>query len=373
MRILLIATHLNFGGITSYIISLARGLSKKGHKVFIASSGGDFVKKLKIDNITHITIPISTKSELSPKVLFSSVRLLSFIKREPIDVIHAQTRVTQILAYLVSKILRIPYITTCHGFFKKRIGRRLFGAWGRKTIAISEAVREHLVNDFKVKKSDIELIYNGIDLKNFKHYGESEKEAIKRELNLKQGPIVGVIARISPVKGHKYLIEAMRKVIEKVSDVRLLIIGDGPAKDGLVSLVERLKIKENIYFFGSASDTAKFLSIMDVFVLPSLQEGLGLSAIEALAMKKAVVASDVGGVYTIIKNNTTGLLIPPRDSEVLAKAITDLLGDEQLRVRLGREGRKRVEDKFSLDAMIEKIEKLYIDVNGEKEKSNEKQ
>lgn len=368
MKILLITTHLKFGGITSYIISLAKGLSKKGHKVFVASSGGYFVKKLKTDNIAHITIPISTKSELSPKVLFSSIRLLNFARRESIDVIHAQTRVTQVLAFLVSKILRIPYITTCHGFFKKRIGRRLFGAWGRKTVAISEAVREHLVNDFRVKKSDIELIYNGIELKKFKNYSESEKEAIKRELNLKQGPIIGVIARVSPVKGHKYLIEAMRKVIEKVSDARLLIIGDGPAKDEVVSLVERLKIKENIYFFGSVLDAAKFLSIMDVFVMPSLQEGLGLSAIEALAMKKAVVASDVGGVYTIIKNNATGVLVPPRDSEVLAKAIVDLLGDEQLRVRLGSQGRKLVEDKFSLDMMIEKIERLYISAIKEKEK-----
>jgi len=359
MKILLVTTHLNIGGIASYVVSLAKGLSQGGHKVFVASSGGDFTRNPAGGNVIHVGIPISTKSELSPKVLFSAVKLLMLAKRESIELIHAHTRVTQVLACLVSGLAGIPCVSTCHGFFKTRIGRRLFGAWGNKVIAISDPVREHLVNDFKVQKEKIELVYNGIDFARFRDYPSREKDAIKREFNLAEGPVVGIIARLSSVKGHKFLIEAMGDVIKKIPAAQLLIIGDGPMKDDMISLAEAEGIRKNTYFVESVFDTARPLSVMDVFVLPSLQEGLGLSIIEALAMRRAVVASDVGGVYTIIKDHSTGLLVPPRDSKALAGAILRLLKDGDLRERLGREGRKLVEEKFSLDLMVKQVEAVY--------------
>jgi len=366
MKILLVTTHLNFGGITSYIYFLAKGLSKKGHKVFVASGGGDFEGRLKEENIPHIHIPIRTKSELSPKVLISSLILLNLVKKEAIDVIHAQTRVTQVAAFLASKISKIPYVATCHGFFKIRLGRKLLGAWGDKTVAISDAVREHLVNDFKLKKIDTRLIYNGIDLNNLKEYSVEERMAFKDRFGIRQGPIVGLVARLSLVKGHRYLIEAMKKVISVIPGAQLLIIGDGPLKEELVSLVKELGIEKSVYFLGSTTDTAEVLSVMDVFVLPSLQEGLGLSVIEALAMKKAVVASDVGGIYAVVKNDATGLLVAPRDSKALADSILILLKDGDLRNKLGQEGRRLVEERFSLDLMVQKIEELYTELTKNK-------
>ena len=347
------------GGIASYVVSLARGLSGKGHEVFVASGGGDYVEKLTEEGIVHIPIPIRTKSELSPRVLISAFSLLELVKRESIDIIHAHTRVTQVASSLVSKMSKVPYVTTCHGFFKKRLGRRLFGGWGSRTIAISEAVREHLVNDFRVQKGEIDLIYNGIELAKFKNYSENEKKDIRKGLDLKEGPVIGTISRLSPVKGHKYLIEAMKEVIGKVPDAQLLIVGDGSIKEDLISLSKALGIDKNTSFVESLFDTAPPLSIMDIFVLPSLQEGLGLSTIEALAMEKAVIASDVGGVYTVVKDNLTGLLVPSRNSGALAGAIKTLLNDEGLRLKLGREGRKLVEEKFSIGSMVEKVEQVY--------------
>jgi len=359
MKILLVATHLNFGGIASYTASLAKGLSKRGHKVFVASGGGDFTRKLKEDGIVHLRLPVSTKSELNPKVLISALILSGFVRRESIDIMHAHTRVTQIASNIASKLTGVPYVTTCHGFFKKRTGRRLFGAWGRKVIAISEAVREHLVNDFKIQKARIELVYNGIDLESIKDYSEGEREQIKRGLRLQSGPVVGVIARLSPVKGHRYLIEAMKLVLEKIPDAGLLIIGNGKIKGELVALSQGLGISSSVRFLDSVFDTPKYLSIMDVFALPSIQEGLGLSTIEALAVKRAVVASDVGGIYSVVRDHSTGLLVPPREPRALADAILKLFSDEPLRRKYGNEGRRLVEEKFSLDLMIEKIERIY--------------
>jgi len=330
--------------------------------VFVASGGGDFSKKLKSKNITHVDIPILTKSELHPKVLISSIILLKSVKRHSIDMIHANTRVTQILAFLVSGLSGVPFVTTCHGFFRARFGRRLFGAWGAKTIAISEAVREHLVNDFKMQKEDIELVYNGISLGEFRDYTSGETEEIRKEYCLDKGPVVGTIARLSPVKGHKYLLQAMKDVIGEVPSAQLLIIGDGPIKSELVSFAKELGIDKRTHFVKSVFGTARPLSIMDVFALPSVQEGLGLSIIEALAMRRAVVASDVGGVYTVIKDDSSGVLVPPRDSKALGCAVIRLLKDSELRSRFAHEGRELVERSFSLDHMAERIEKCYEDI-----------
>ncbi|PIU41770.1 MAG: hypothetical protein COS99_03670 [Candidatus Omnitrophica bacterium CG07_land_8_20_14_0_80_42_15] len=362
MKILLVTTHLEFGGITTYVVSLAKALTKRGHRVFVASSGGEFVEKLELASVPHIEIPIRTKFELSPKVFTSARMLHRFVTRRGVEIIHAQTRVAQVASAIISKYSQVPYISTCHGFFKARFGRRLFGCWGYKTIAISEAVSEHLVNDFKIKKSNIELIYNGIDLDRFKDYNDDEKESFRKNLGIKKGPLVGIIARLSSVKGHKYLIEAMKYVIGQIPDAQLLIIGEGGIKADLVEMTNKFGISSNVYFFDSIVNTAEPLSVMDVFVLPSIHEGLGLSIMEALAMKKAVVASDVGGINTIVKNNVTGFLVPSRNANALAESIIKLLKDRSLRDKFGRDGRRLIEESFPLDLMAEKTEKVYKDV-----------
>ena len=155
MKVLLLSTHLNIGGIGCYIVNLARYLKRRGHEVFVSTSGGDMVDELLKEGIAHIKINLKTKSELSPKLLWALPRLLSLVRDKDIQIIHAHTRVAQVLAYLLSRMLRVPYVTTCHGFFKLRIGRKIFKCWGDKTIAISEAVKRHLISDFNIPSEDV--------------------------------------------------------------------------------------------------------------------------------------------------------------------------------------------------------------------------
>ena len=168
LNIILMSTHLNIGGIAVYVVSLAKALAKKGHKVTVISSGGDMEMELAKAGIRHRLVDIRTKSELSPKLWFAFSKIAAILKEEKPDIIHAQTRVTQVLGYLVARRFRIPCVTTCHGFFKRRISRRVFDGWGNSVIAISEAVRNHLVSDFGVSRSRIELIHNGVDVKRFR-------------------------------------------------------------------------------------------------------------------------------------------------------------------------------------------------------------
>ncbi len=364
MNILLLSTHLSIGGIASYVAGVARELKRKGHKVIVSSSGGVVVEGLEKESIPHIRLDIRTKSELSPKLLLALPRLLSLVKREDIEIIHAHTRITQVLASLVSHLSGVPYVATCHGFFKKRLGRRIFKCWGDRTIAISDAVKRHLMNDFKVPKEKIELIYNGVDVKKFKkEFSEDEKHSLRSRFGLKDGMVIGAIGRLSPVKGYEYLIRAFALLLEKYKDLQLLIVGDGPQKNELQNVTRRLKIEKKLRFTEPQLDTVEPLCIMDIFVSSSVQEGLGLSLVEALASKRPVVATDVGGVSSLVKNRRTGLLANPRDSSSLARAISSLLKDSRLRSRLGREGCKWVEEEFTISNMVNKIEQVYTKVS----------
>lgn len=360
MKILHISTHLNIGGIASYIANVSAELKKRGHKVIVASSGGDMVERLIEDSIAHVELNVKTKSELSPRLIPALARLMALIKIEGIEVIHAHTRVTQVLACAASRLAGIPYVATCHGFFKERLGRKIFKCWGDKTIAISDAVRDHLIKDFNVPAERIELVYNGVELERFrKHFTDQEKDALRNNLGLKPGPVIGAIGRLSPVKGYQYLVEAFSMLCNEYKDLNLLMVGDGPEKENLKSLCRELKIAESVTFIPPIPDTPKTLSIMDLFVSSSVQEGLGLSIVESLAAGRPVVASDVGGVSSIVKNDKTGMLVKPEDSQALASGISVILKDPGLRERLQKDGRRLVEENFTIKKMVDKIEGVY--------------
>ncbi|MFH1460250.1 MAG: glycosyltransferase family 4 protein [Candidatus Omnitrophota bacterium] len=355
MKILLLTTHLNYGGISSYTVALGRALAEAGHEVFCASSSGDMLAQVKANNVKHIHIPIRTKAELNPLVIFSLIKLLLFIRKNPVDVIHAQTRVTQVLSFYLNRITKIPYVTTCHGFFKRNIGRQFFPCWGNKVIAISEAVARHLQIDFYVDARKIALIPNAIDVTKF-------KISDKRNDPNHKDRVVGVIARLSKIKGHKYLIEAMAQVIEEYPDARLYIFGQGKIKYQLVELTKKLNIHEQVFFLPPVSDPGTVLKDIDIFVMPSLQEGLGLSILEAQASGLAVIASNVGGIPTIVKHDITGLLVPPCDSIALAGAIMRIMDNKDLAIRLGIVAARNVAAEFDLKIMVKKVESVYTEV-----------
>lgn len=362
MKILLLTTHLRMGGVPVYAADLASALKRRGHDVFVASGGGELVKRLQAENVPHTAVNVDTKSELNPKLL-GAIRVLSrFIKDNKIEVIHTHTRVTQVVAERLSRKTGVKHVSTCHGFFKPRIGRLLFGCWGKKVIAISEAVRRHLIDDFKVDPKRVVLINTGIDSEKFKAKSAKPKSEIKKELGLKEAPVVGIIARLSSVKGHKFLISAMQKVIEKNKSAQLLIVGEGGEEAGLKDLAHKLGIADSVIFKKTVLDTRGPLSVMDVFVLSSVAEGLGLSILEAQAAGVPVAASDVGGISSIIKDGVTGLLVPPKDPDKLADAILKLLADKGLAARLAAAGQKSVRENFSIEDMVKKVEAVYQEV-----------
>jgi L-malate glycosyltransferase len=362
MNVLLMANHLNTGGIASYILTLSKGLTLLGHRVYVMTSGGNLVEKIESGGVKHVDLGFRTKSEADPRIYLSLSKVTRFIQREKIDVIHAHTRVTQVMSYFLSEKTGIPFVSTCHGFFKPRWFRRIFPCWGRKVIAISNPVKDHLINDFKVNASEVALIRNGIDLAEFKILPSEVKGELRARYNVKGGPIVGIIARLSDVKGHDTLIRAFADILKAFPQARLLIVGEGPEEKTLRALAEELGLSQHIEFFKIVNRTAGMLPLFDVFVMPSLQEGLGLSVMEAQAAGLPVVASRVGGLPDLIEHNRTGILVEPKDPKALAQAVIEVLQDPAKARDMGQMARLSVEKHYGAEQMVAKTVELYESV-----------
>jgi len=360
MNILFLANHINVGGISSYLFTLASGLREKGHNVYLASGGGELLDKFASSGIKQIKVPLRTKKEVSPGIIISFLKLRKEVKKHKIDLIHSNSRTTQVLGNLLSRYCAKPHIFTCHGFFKPKLSRRLFPCWGKLVIAISQEVKEHLISDFKLNENKITIINNGIDLHNFGNF--AGRQSFRESLGLGDAPLVGIIARLSDVKGHTYLFQAMQAVIKNFPSTKLLVAGEGKMKEVLVREAEDLAIKDNVLFLPQAAGTENVLAGLDIFVMPSLQEGLGLALMEAMAQGLAVVGSAVGGIKTLIKDAQNGLLVPPGDAVSLAEAISRLLGDKPMREKLGASARKFIIDNFSKEKMVSQTERAYKNV-----------
>ncbi|MFA5099398.1 MAG: glycosyltransferase family 4 protein [Candidatus Omnitrophota bacterium] len=363
MNILYLTTHLNVGGITSYLLTLAQGFRARGHTVYVASSGGDSVVRFSTQGVIHIPIPIKTKSELNiVKLGMSAFSLVRQLKHRRIDIIHSHTRVTQVLGYMVQRFIHVPHVTTCHGFFKKRFSRSIFPCWGDAAIAISDSVKEHLILDLGVPARDIRLVYNGIDVSFFSaatQINPDERRNMRRAAGLGDGPVIGIIARLSDVKGHQYLIHAMKLVLGRYPHAQLLIVGEGPMEHRLVALVRSLKIEKSVVFVPTVVGTVKTLSMIDLYVLPSLKEGLGLSLMEAMAAGIPCIGSDVGGIRNLIHNGVNGFLVRPADPAGLAVAIQELLSDPGKSKAMGEQAHLFINRYFSQAEMLLRTEEVY--------------
>ncbi|MFQ5680789.1 MAG: glycosyltransferase family 4 protein [Candidatus Omnitrophota bacterium] len=362
MNILIVTTHLNYGGIASYVLALAEGLKIRGHEVLVASSGGDLVSRLLMRGVRHICLDINTKSELSPKIIGAFLRLSLLLRREEIEIIHAQTRVAQVLSCALGAVFSLPCVSTCHGYFRPRWGRRMFGCWGKRVIAISNAVFAHLRDDLCVEQRRIRLVYNGVEP------GEERRDAsgdAKIKLGLSSGPVVGIIARLSAVKGHRYLIEAMKEVLAEEPKAQLLIVGDGKCRLELLALAGAAGLSDKVLLLPARGDLDEPFSAIDVYVSVSVKEGLGLSVLEAMGHCVPVVAFKVGGICDIIAHEINGLLVSPRDSHSLAGAILRIIKDKGFAVKLARSGYRAVKEKFSLGRMIEATIKTYGEARNE--------
>lgn len=230
--------------------------------------------------------------------------------------------------------------------------RRFLSSWVRELTCVSQNMKGWLIKEVGIKKP-VNQVYNGIDSDVFRPCGNDI--GLRAELGIpEKSHLVGVIGRLDPIKDHPTLFRAFAKVKESVCNARLLVVGDGTERRRLESAAG-----EDVLFLGSRSDVPRILSALDVFILPSLNEGISNTILEAMASGIPVIATRVGGNVELVEDGKTGFLVPPRDWQEMALAMMKYLADTNLRASHGKSGRLRVGQHFSVEQMVRGYEAVY--------------
>ena len=292
-----------------------------------------------------------------------ATRFRQLLKQERVDVIHAHEFDANVQGAFVAALSGIPIVATVHGknYFYEKLRRRLAYRWVSRhatMVAVSENLKEFIVEQVKISRDRIKVVYNGVDV--VPHCDQADVERCKRELGIPaQDQIVGVVGNLYPVKGHQYLIDGIPTVLKACPNTSFIFAGRGQLEPELKERVHRLGLSQRVHFLGLRQDIPRILAILNVFVLPSLSEGLSMAILEAMSAGKPVVATQVGGNVELILDQETGYIVPPRDSQALASRLVALLTDRQLAARFAEKGQQRAEGQFSLGTMVRTYQSLY--------------
>ena len=353
-NILYVSHEASLTGAPKCLYALIKRINqKKYHPIFFSPYQGPLIKKLR--DIGVETIVFKKNITLNLKRL---------IREKSIDLVHVNTIVSTYGAF-AGKLARKKVLWHIHEDISKglwnRFLRQLIRVLSDRIVVVSDRIHRSFGN-----KNKVTTIHNGIDIKEF--VKDMEGDTIKQEFDLnKNFPIIGVIGSISPAKGHKYFLKALVEVERKYPKVATLIVGESPPvfrrwRGRMEELVKRIGLKERVIFTGLREDISQIMAALDIFVLPSVYEAFGLVLLEAMAFKKPIIASNVGGIPEIVEDGITGLLVPPGDPESLAKAIIEITQHPKEAMKLGERGRERVKRYFSLDVYVQKIEKVYKEI-----------
>ncbi len=354
MRVLQILPELRVGGVETGTVDFAKYLQEKGHHAVVVSNGGPLVKELAIAGVTHYTLPVHKKSLFSVLSCIKSLR--DIILTEKIDIVHARSRVPAWIAFFACRKTPAEFLTTCHGYYSQHLFSAIMG-WSKLIIVPSQVIGRHMVDDFKVSAENVRCIPRSVDLQRFNISRDDKVE--------KAHPVISIVGRLTPLKGHIYFLRAMAQVLRKMSYVKVWIIGDAPVgketyREELQVLVKRLGLVDCVEFLGTRQDVPQLLAKTDLLVMSSIvPEAFGRVILEAQAVGVPVIATSVGGVVEIIDHEQTGLLVLPKDSQAIADACLRILSDRKFARQLVVNARQKLESKFTLRYMADSTIKVY--------------
>ncbi|HRK61696.1 MAG TPA: glycosyltransferase family 4 protein [Candidatus Omnitrophota bacterium] len=363
MKILHLTNHLNSGGISSYVYVLACEMKRRGHQSAVLTSEGALVGRFQEAGISVYSLLPRTKSEIDPRLYFVLPRILQMIGQGQYDLLHAHTRVGQVLASWIKVFTGIPYVTTAHGFYKNRLGRKIHPAWGDHVIAISNDVQDHLIEDFNLPHKNVTVVFNGVDIESLQHQKQlkNRTEILKSfGISVSNPIVVSSVARIVPAKGHEVLLHAIARLIPKYPELHLILTGQGAHETNVRKVANELRLNSNITFTGPLEDITKTLAVTDIFVASVLwDEAFGLSIAEAMALKIPVVTSSSWSLRDVYKDHESVLVVPPGNVSALEKALDELISNRNFGRSLTEIAYGILKNKFSAQLMGESIEKIY--------------
>jgi glycosyltransferase involved in cell wall biosynthesis len=363
LKLILCVVGLGMGGTETHVLELASRINRARFDLTVCSfkSGGCVADELRARGIRVVSLGGTGK--MDARVM---LRLWRFIKHEQPDVIQAFLFWANVAARLVGHLAKtIRVVSSYHdevvpeGLLNRAIDR-LTMKWTKYIVCCSEAVRRSVGQRIGGQKEQFVVIPFGVETNRFGNVGIMMSGAT---LGLQDGlPVIGTVCRlVEPKKGLRFLLEAVARLEREVGKpvCQLLIVGEGPAEKSLRALSEQLGIASHVVFSGMRREIPQLLSMMDIFVLPSLYEGFGIAILEAMAAGKPVVASTVGGIQEFVVSGESGLLVPPGDSVALAGAIRQLLAQPEQAKAMGRRGQEHVRKHYSIESVVRQHEQLY--------------
>jgi glycosyltransferase involved in cell wall biosynthesis len=328
--------------------------------------------------VTVFQVP-SLVREINPVLdAWATVTLWRLLRRVRPEVVHTHTSKAGAVGRLAAWLAGIPVVIhTPHGhLFYGYYGRflstlvcfaeRLLGRLTDRIVTLTDRGAQEHVQYTIASPQKFVTIPGGNSLAQFRSMRVNAIDK-RKELGLPpEGPIIGAVGRLVPIKGHTWLLRAVPRVLAEFPQACVVLIGDGPLLGELKELAAELGISPHVVFLGTRHDMPGCLAALDLFVLPSLNEGMGRALVEAMAVGCPVVATRVGGIPDVVTDGMTGLLVPPRDDRALAEAILTLLRNRSRRAAYGAAARRHVDGRFDVETMVHNIERLYDEVWQEK-------
>jgi glycosyltransferase involved in cell wall biosynthesis len=365
-----------FGGLEKHTLSLFGKLKEKNIKFFLLSSCPILLGEFKKRNWPAKKTWGSREPVTIKRVLFFPlIAPFIFLNLWPRLIYYRlfkKTKILYCLSFTEKLILTVP---------ARLIGYRVFwiehvipGRWLRlnpfrplyifnsyfaKIIAVSDAVQKKLIS-LKASKKNIRLIYNGIEI-NVKSDKDNKRENQAAQNKFNQTAFtIGTVCRLHKEKGIEYLLRAVSIAKDFIPSLQLIVIGDGPEKKNLIWLAKKLEISDRAKFVGFQEELTNWINGFEIFILPSVKkEAFGLVLLDAMSKAKPIIATKIGGIPEVILDQITGILIEPKNSEVMANAILHLFNNPEERARMGKNGLDRVKTFFTLERMAQEYYKLF--------------
>jgi L-malate glycosyltransferase len=303
------------------------------------------------------------------------MRLRDWMIRKQVEILHAHDFYAGLLGAAAARLARVRVIA-CQRHMRlsdRRVhewGTRLTHRLAHRVLVNSEAIRDHLLAGGHIAPEKIVVIRNGLSAAVERAVLDSDgrakrRAALLRELNLDEGAkLIGLVARLQPVKGHRYFIEAAGRIAAVEPKAHFLLVGDGALRGEIEEQAARAGVNDRVHLLGARNDAALIAAGFDVAVSASLSEGLSNAVMEAMAAGAPVVATAVGGTTELVIDDATGFLAPPADADALARRILDALRDPEWSARMAVQGRRRIFGLFSMRRMVESVEQLYDEMEG---------
>lgn len=336
---------------------LVKELKRRGYPVFLVVQPGSPLQK-KAEEASLPLLSLKIRSEFD---IISILHLAILMRGRKCSLAHFHDAHAVAVGSAAASLAKVPLRVISRrvdfpmrkNFFSRRKYIKNIDA----VVAISEGVKKVLL-DGGLPSELVEVIPSGID---FTPYQESlSSDYLRREFRFADDDyLVGMVAHLADHKGHKYLIRAAKILREHAPRIKIIIVGEGPLRLELRKEARESKVEDLVFFLGFREDVPQILSSLDVFVLSSYLEGLGSSIMDAMACRLPVVATRTGGIPEVVIHRKTGLLVPPRNPSALAKAILMLYNDRELASRLKEEGYRVVHQRFSSEAMADRMVALY--------------